>query len=85
MLNPLTTQKLERLGLGGMLRVLQQTKATDANKLSFDERFGILLDAEITDRDGRRIERLESANTRCVRQLGLNQRRQCQSCLAGPN
>ena len=61
MLSPITTQKLDRLGLRGMLRVLQQTRATDANKLSFDERFGILLDAEITDRDGRRIERLVRA------------------------
>lgn len=58
MLSPITTQKLDRLGLRGMLRALQQTRASDANKLSFDERFGILLDAEITDRDGRRIERL---------------------------
>ena len=41
MLSPITTQKLDRLGLRGMLRVLQQTRATDANKLSFDERFGI--------------------------------------------
>ena len=41
MLNPITAQKLEQLGLKGMLRALQQTNATEAKKLSFDERFGM--------------------------------------------
>ena len=58
MLNPITAQKLEQLGLKGMLRALQQTNATEAKKLSFDERFGMLVDIELSDRDTRRVERL---------------------------
>lgn len=59
MLNPITAQKLEQLGLRGMLRALQQTK--DTNKLSFDERFGMLVDIELSERETRRVDRLIKA------------------------
>ena len=59
MLNPITTQKLEQLGLKGMLRtLLLQQQQPEARKLSFEERLGMLVDAELSDRDTRRIERL---------------------------
>jgi DNA replication protein DnaC len=42
-----------------MLRVLnRQLDEPQTQKLSFDERFAMLLDAEVNDRDGRKIERL---------------------------
>ncbi|XZG69047.1 IS21-like element helper ATPase IstB [Chitinibacteraceae bacterium HSL-7] len=62
MLNPLTTEKLEQLSLHGMLRALQtQQQQPDATRLSFEERFGMLVDAELSHRDTRRIERLLKA------------------------
>ena len=62
MLNQLTTQKLEQLGLKGMLRtLLLQQKQPEARKLSFEERLGMLVDAELSDRDTRRVERLLKA------------------------
>jgi DNA replication protein DnaC len=59
MLNHQTTTQLQSLGLHGMLRVLnRQQDEPQTQKLSFDERFAMLLDAEVNDRDGRKIERL---------------------------
>lgn len=59
MLNHQTTTQLQALGLHGMLRVLnRQLDEPQTQKLSFDERFAMLLDAEVNDRDGRKIERL---------------------------
>ena len=59
MLNHQTTTQLQVLGLHGMLRVLnRQLDEPQTQKLSFDERFAMLLDAEVNDRDGRKIERL---------------------------
>lgn len=59
MLNHQTTIQLQALGLHGMLRVLnRQLDEPQTQKLSFDERFAMLLDAEVNDRDGRKIERL---------------------------
>lgn len=62
MLNHQTTTQLQALGLNGMLRVLnRQLEEPQTQKLSFDERFAMLLDAEVNDRDGRKIERLLKA------------------------
>lgn len=62
MLNAVTTQKLEQLGLKGMLRTLEyQLKQPEISKLCFEERLGMLVDAEISDRDNRRIDRLLKA------------------------
>lgn len=62
MLNNLTLSKLQELGLNGMARALGlQQEQPPMQKLSFDERLGMLLDAESSDRDTRRIERLLKA------------------------
>jgi DNA replication protein DnaC len=59
MLNHQTTSKLDGLGLNGMLRALHlQLEQPNIQKLSFDERFAMLLDAEINDRENRKISRL---------------------------
>ncbi len=62
MLNVLTTQKLDQLGLKGMLRTLEyQQRQPEISKLSFEERLGMLVDAELSDRDNRKIDRLLKA------------------------
>lgn len=62
MLNPITTQKLEQLGLKGMLRTLEyQQQQPEISKLCFEERLGMLVDAELSDRDNRKIDRLLKA------------------------
>lgn len=62
MLNQQTEQKLEQLGLRGMLRTLRlQQQQVDIGHLSFEERLGLLVDVELSDRDTRRIDRLLKA------------------------
>ncbi|AUV34691.1 AAA family ATPase (plasmid) [Escherichia coli] len=62
MLNNLTHSKLHDLGLNGMARALElQLEQPQMNQLMFEERLGLLLDAEISSRDTRRIERLLKA------------------------
>ena len=47
MLNEPTMEKLKVLRLDAMARVwAEQQKSTDMAKLAFDERFGLLVDAE---------------------------------------
>lgn len=58
MLNSLTITQLEDLGLSGMAAALrQQTQLSEVEHLSFDERLGLLLDRESSDRASRRLER----------------------------
>lgn len=62
MLNNQTQQCLNELGLKGMSRALElQLQQPDVHRLSFDERLGMLLDAEVGERDSRRIERFKRA------------------------
>lgn len=62
MLNQLTIAQLQALALRGMHRALnRQLDDPSIQKLNFDERFAMLLDAEIADREGRKIERLLKA------------------------
>lgn len=62
MLNQQTMIQLQALGLQGMLRALnRQVEDPSIQKLNFDERFALLLDAETGDREGRKIERLLKA------------------------
>ena len=62
MLNQQTMAQLQALGLQGMLRALnRQLDDPSIQKLNFDERFALLLDAETGDREGRKIERLLKA------------------------
>lgn len=62
MLNNLTHSKLHDLGLNGMARALAlQLEQPQMSQLMFEERLGLLLDAEISSRDTRRIDRLLKA------------------------
>jgi len=59
MLTEQTIQKLHAMRLGAMALAWQeQQKNTKAGKLSFDERFSMLVDAEHLARDNRRLTRL---------------------------
>ena len=66
MLDNQTVQGLHALKLDTMARALVEQQASAAYQaLSFDERLGVLVDAELTDRDNRRRERyLRSAKLR---------------------
>lgn len=68
MLNNLTQDKLRAIGLHGMLRALElQLNQPNMQKLSFDERIGLLADAELSDRENRRISKLlKSAKLRHI-------------------
>lgn len=58
-LNQLTVDKLRKLRLAGMAEgFLAQLQAPDYASLSFEERFGLLVDQEWTYREGRRLARL---------------------------
>ena len=62
MLNNLTHSKLHDLGLNGMAMALAlQLEQPQMSQLMFEERLGLLLDAEISSRDTRRIDRLLKA------------------------
>ena len=59
MLNEPTIEKLNELKLGAMaIAWIAQQKDTKASSLSFDERLGLLVDAEWMARDNRRLARL---------------------------
>lgn len=59
MLNQLTLDKMLQLGLKGMVASYEnQIQQPNFRKLSFDERLNILVDAEFSTRDTRKIERL---------------------------
>ncbi len=59
MLNQHTLQLLTQLKLDGMARAFEeQSSQTHAASLSFEERFGLLVDREFTHRDTKRVDRL---------------------------
>ncbi len=59
MLNTQTTHKLRALKLTGMLEAIEsQAAQPDLVSLSFDERFGLLVDYEYSFRENRRLARL---------------------------
>jgi DNA replication protein DnaC len=66
MLNHPTMDALQELKLFGMLAALrEQMQVPDCAALSFDERFGLLVDREATDRENRRLSsRLKRAKLR---------------------
>lgn len=66
MLRHPTFDKLQTLQLTGMLKALEeQLQLPDRNSLSFEERLGLLVDRELTERDNRRlITRLRNAKLR---------------------
>ncbi|RMR74648.1 Transposase subunit, partial [Pseudomonas savastanoi pv. fraxini] len=61
-----TLDKLQTLRLHGMIKSLGEQHATpDINDLSFDERFGLMVDRELTEReDARLTTRLKAARLR---------------------
>ena len=62
MLTQPTLQTLRRLKLTGMADAFEQQLAQPAHaELSFEERFGLLVDRELTSRDNRRLSRLLKA------------------------
>lgn len=66
MLNHPTLEKLQALRLPGMVRALQeQAETADIGVLSFEERLGLLVDRELTERENRRLKtRLGKARLR---------------------
>jgi len=56
MLHQPTLDKLQELKLAGMLRAYQeQEQLPDCQALSFEERLGLLVDRELTERANRRL------------------------------
>ena len=82
MLNEPTTEKLKALGLEAMATAwLEQQQRPDLAALSFDERFGLLVDAEYTVRENKRMtRRLREAKLRlgqaCVEDIDFPPRRE---------
>ena len=66
MLNHPTLEKLDELRLSGMVAALRdQLETPDVESLSFEERLGLLVDREATERDDRRLKtRLRTAKLR---------------------
>ena len=77
MLTTPTLDKLIALGLIGMVIALKEQQGrADYAALSFEERLGLLVDREATERENRRLERnLKAAklriNSACVEDLDL--------------
>jgi len=61
-----TLEKLQHLRLTGMLKALEdQSQSPEIDALSFEERLGLMVDREITERDHRRLKtRLRKAKLR---------------------
>ena len=66
MLSTPAQDKLRTLKLHGMLKALEeQNSSRDYEKLDFEERFGLLIDRELTEQENRRLEtRLRLARLR---------------------
>lgn len=66
MLNHPTLERLDKLRLSGMAKALrEQLQMPDIGRLSFEERLGLLVDREQTEREDRRLElRLKKAKLR---------------------
>jgi len=80
MLNHPTLDKLEALRFSGMAKALtEQMAVPDIEELSFEERLGLLVDREMTEREDRRLKtRLRQAKLRqsaCVEDIDYRQPR----------
>ncbi|MCD6526627.1 MAG: IS21-like element helper ATPase IstB [Desulfuromonas sp.] len=76
MLTHPTLEKLHDLRLSGMLKALHdQQQVPDIHSLGFEERLGLLIDREVTERENRRLDtRLKKAKLRhccCVEDLNF--------------
>lgn len=80
MLNHPTLDKLHALRFTGMAKAYAQLlKTPDSDSLTFDERLGLLIDRELTERENRRLTtRLKQARLRqsaCVEDIDFRHRR----------
>lgn len=80
MLTHPTLDKLQILRFYGMLKALQeQMQMTDIDQLAFEERLGLLVDREMTERENRRYKnRLSKARLRqqaCLEDIDFHQKR----------
>jgi len=80
MLNHPTLDKLETLRFTGMAKALtEQISLPDIEALSFEERLGLLVDREMTEREDRRLKtRLRRAKLKqnaCVEDMDFRQPR----------
>ena len=80
MLSVPTEDKLRSLKLFGMLKAFQEQRSqSEIAQMSFDERLGLLVDREVTERDSRRIStRLRQAHLRqdaCIENIDYSQHR----------
>ncbi len=80
MLNHPTLDKLQQLRCAGMARAFaEQLGATDLDALSFEERLGLLVDRELTERHSRQLtNRLRRAKLRhdaCIEDIDFRHRR----------
>jgi len=72
--------KLKQLNLLGMQRALiEQMESPERDRLTFDERFGMLVDTEYTERENRRLKcrlkRAQLRQTACVEDIDYRQPR----------
>jgi DNA replication protein DnaC len=79
-------EKLEQLRFYGMLKALQeQMQMPDIEKLGFEERLGLLIDREMTERENRRLKtRLRKARLRqnaCVEDVDFRHPRKLDKTL----
>ena len=79
-------EKLEQLRFYGMLKALEeQMQMPDIKQLSFEERFGLLVDREMTERENRRLKtRLKKAKLRqnaCVEDVDFRHPRKLDKIL----
>lgn len=80
MLNTPTLDKLQNLKLRGMLQAFkEQQQSPEYQSLSFEERFGLLVDREAVERDNRRLQtRLKQAAFRqksCIQDIDYSLQR----------
>lgn len=80
MMTQATTSKLHEMKLFGMAHAFEiQLENPQSGKLSFEERFGLLVDQEHTYRDNRRLQRLLKAaklrETACVEDIDYSAER----------
>ena len=79
MLTHPTIEQLNELQLRGMADALTEQQAMDLDDMSFEERLGLLVDREVTERDRRRLKtRLTQAKLRqsaCIEDINFRARR----------
>ena len=74
MLKHPTIEKMNSLGLTGMVRALElQNNLQDVDSLSFEDRLALLIDAEFSERDTtqftKRLKAAKLRNTACIEDI----------------